>query len=127
MDFLIFLQEFLRLSEDASRSSELDFKEWFENSTYHLSALLPGKVVVCGEHNAQLPPPHALSMIQTKDSTAFPDPCRNFAFPPPPPGDRRRIGPRRKCKIHLFPTLSYFVALQYCIISFALISTSHNV
>uniref|UniRef100_M1AX80 TOD1/MUCI70 glycosyltransferase-like domain-containing protein n=2 Tax=Solanum TaxID=4107 RepID=M1AX80_SOLTU len=33
-------------------------------------------------------------MIQTKDSSAFPDPCRNFAFPPPPPGDRRRIGPR---------------------------------
>ncbi|KAG5574124.1 hypothetical protein H5410_063890 [Solanum commersonii] len=43
------------------------------------------KVMVCGEHNAHLPPPHALAMIQTKDSTAFPDPCRNFAFPPPPP------------------------------------------
>ncbi|KAH0725879.1 hypothetical protein KY290_001706 [Solanum tuberosum] len=51
------------------------------------------KVMVCGEHNAQLPAPHALAMIQTKDSTAFPDPCRNFAFPPPPPGDRRQIGP----------------------------------
>lgn len=83
--------------------------------------------MVCDEHNAQLPPPHALAMIQTKDSSAFPDPCRNFAFPPPPPGDRRRIGPRRKCKIHLFPTLSYFLASQICIISFALISTSHNV
>lgn len=80
--------------DDVSRSAELDFKEWFENSTYHLSAFLPRKVVVCGENNAQLPPPHALAMIQLKDSTAFPDPCRNFAFPPPPPGYRRRIGPR---------------------------------
>uniref|UniRef100_M1AX81 TOD1/MUCI70 glycosyltransferase-like domain-containing protein n=1 Tax=Solanum tuberosum TaxID=4113 RepID=M1AX81_SOLTU len=92
---LAFLTAFWMVNkEDASRSSELDFKEWFENSTYHLSALLPRKVMVCDEHNAQLPPPHALAMIQTKDSSAFPDPCRNFAFPPPPPGDRRRIGPR---------------------------------
>lgn len=105
----------------------MDFKEWFENSTYHLSALLPRKVMVCGENNAQLPPPHALAMIQAKDSTAFPDPCRNFAFPPPPPVDRRRIGPRRKCKVHLFPTRSYFLASQICIFSFALISISHSV
>ncbi|CAN4102889.1 unnamed protein product [Withania somnifera] len=80
--------------DDASTDSELHFKERFENNTYHVSALLTRKVVVCGENNAGLPPPHALAMIQAKDSTAFPDPCRNFAFPPPPPGDRRRIGPR---------------------------------
>ncbi|KAG6385449.1 hypothetical protein SASPL_154284 [Salvia splendens] len=26
--------------------------------------------------------------------TVFTDPCKNFAFPPPPPGDTRQIGPR---------------------------------
>ncbi|CAN4104180.1 unnamed protein product [Withania somnifera] len=88
--------------DDALTDSELDFKEWFENNTYHVSALLTRKVVVCGENNAELRPPHALSMIQAKDSTAFPDPCRNFAFPPPPPGDSRRIGPR-PCPVCYIP------------------------
>lgn len=125
--FPLFLTRFLRLTDDVSRSSEVDFKEWFENSTYHLSAFLPRKVMVCGENNAQLPPPHALAMIQLEDSTAFPDPCRNFTFPPPPPRNRRRIGPRRKCKIHFFPTQSYFLASQICMLSFALISISHSV
>uniref|UniRef100_M1AHY1 Uncharacterized protein n=1 Tax=Solanum tuberosum TaxID=4113 RepID=M1AHY1_SOLTU len=66
----------------------------FDRIEFELYSHAVWKFMVCGEHNAQLPPPHALAMIQTKDSTAFPDPCRNFAFPPPPPGDRRQIGPR---------------------------------
>ncbi|XP_016581223.2 probable hexosyltransferase MUCI70 isoform X2 [Capsicum annuum] len=88
--------------DDASRDSKLDFKERFENNTYHVSALLTRKVMVCGENKAQLPPPHALAMIQAKDFTAFPHPCQNFAFPPPPPGDSRRIGPR-PCRVCYVP------------------------
>lgn len=77
--------------------------------------------MVCGENTAQLPPPNASTVILAKDSIAFPDPCQNFAFPPPPPGDRRRIGPRRKYKTHLFQTWILFVIWSHAFVFYLLL------
>ena len=54
--------------------------------------------MVCGENTGQPPPDlHASAALAvTTNATVQVHPCQNFAFPPPPPGDRIRIGPRRK-------------------------------
>lgn len=55
-------------------------------------------VTVCGDVNSERPPiPNPFSpAIVTVSSSSLVHPCRYFSVPPPPPGDRRRIGPRRK-------------------------------
>lgn len=60
------------------------------------NAITRDNLTVCGENTG---PPALRSSVLTAvtRSVSFPDrPCEHFAFPPPPPGERRRIGPRRK-------------------------------
>ncbi|CAK9138230.1 unnamed protein product [Ilex paraguariensis] len=94
--------------EDASGSAGVDFDERFRNKTYHVPSLFPKTEVsqndnnssllksltVCGANSGQPPPPTphvaAIAVLTTQKSHT----CDTFAFPPPPPGDRRRIGPR---------------------------------
>ncbi|KAK3005692.1 hypothetical protein RJ639_017618 [Escallonia herrerae] len=47
---------------------------------------------------AQLPPP----ALRSSAVSLHGNPCKNFAFPPPPPGDRRRPGPR-PCPVCYLP------------------------
>ncbi|XP_073026355.1 probable hexosyltransferase MUCI70 [Primulina eburnea] len=60
------------------------------------SSVKMNKVTVCVENAGWYPSISHASAADVDPSTAsFSDnPCKNFAFPPPPPGDRRRVGPR---------------------------------
>lgn len=54
-------------------------------------------VTVCGDINNEPPPiPHPFASGAFPVNSSLEHPCRHFQVPPPPPGDRRRIGPRRK-------------------------------
>ncbi|KAL2496410.1 hypothetical protein Fot_40167 [Forsythia ovata] len=96
--------------ENDLESSALDFDSRFYNqSPHHISSFLPrkevlqygsnsmmNKVTVCHENTGWHPSlSHAsASSISFGAATSLKNPCKDFAFPPPPPGDRRRIGPR---------------------------------
>ncbi|KAG6387321.1 hypothetical protein SASPL_152508 [Salvia splendens] len=82
---LAFLTGFFTVNkEDDFESIGLPFDARYLKNSYVAPWLLPGK--------------GAFTYNTTSDSsssvTVFTNPCKNFAFPPPPPGDTRRIGPR---------------------------------
>lgn len=91
------------LSEDASASTMFSFNEP-SNSFLNFSrkfgsqndnSLIQTSLSVCEEN----PPTHHISHTsRSTGSPSYSNLCQNFAFPPPPPGDRRRPGPRRKFK-----------------------------
>uniref|UniRef100_A0A5B7BDK8 TOD1/MUCI70 glycosyltransferase-like domain-containing protein n=1 Tax=Davidia involucrata TaxID=16924 RepID=A0A5B7BDK8_DAVIN len=65
---------------------------------------MPNTVTVCGENSGQPPPTaHTLAAaVATGSADLLGHRCKTFAFPPPPPGDRRRIGPR-PCPVCYIP------------------------
>ncbi|CAH9108033.1 unnamed protein product [Cuscuta epithymum] len=101
---LVFTTGFLTVNkEHVSGSSSLDFEEGFWSSTYYVSSLLNKKVASCGANkDHMLSPNTSVKMLSIDNAAAMPHPCRNFAFPPPPPGERRRIGPR-PCPVCYLP------------------------
>ncbi|XP_042040437.1 probable hexosyltransferase MUCI70 [Salvia splendens] len=106
---LAFLTGFFTVNkEDDFDSIGLHFDARYLKNSYVAPWLLPGKgaftynsysmthkVFVCNDstnwgtlYNASATSDFSSSV------TVFTDPCKNFAFPPPPPGDTRQIGPR---------------------------------
>lgn len=76
-------------------------------------------VTVCGDINNEPPPiPHPFApAVVTVSSSSLEHPCRHFQVPPPPPGDRRRIGPRRK-SLHF--SLKGFISCLHATVYFYL-------
>nr|GMD29682.1 uncharacterized protein LOC109188334 [Ipomoea batatas] len=102
---LVFTTGFLTVNKEdvLGRSSHLDFEERFWSKTYYVSSLLTRKAVTCAENKSQMPSSNASVALLSIGSTAvMTHPCRNFAFPPPPPGERKRIGPR-PCPVCYLP------------------------
>lgn len=98
------------ISEDDFESSGLPFDARYLKNSYVAPWLLPGKgaisynsysmtnkVYIC---NGSTGWSNLLNASAIRDSSStvavLTNPCKDFAFPPPPPGDTRRIGPRRK-------------------------------
>ncbi|KAL1563707.1 hypothetical protein AAHA92_06139 [Salvia divinorum] len=82
---LAFLTGFFTINkEDDFESFGLPFDARYLKNSYVAPWLLPGKGAFT--YN---------TMSDSSSSvTVFTNPCKDFAFPPPPPGDTRRIGPR---------------------------------
>lgn len=64
-------------------------------------------LTVCGQNTVHPPPPpvadSSLVAGLTGSAAVHHHPCENFAFPPPPPGFRKRIGPR-PCPVCYLPS-----------------------
>ncbi|KAI8011251.1 hypothetical protein LOK49_LG06G00737 [Camellia lanceoleosa] len=97
---LAFLIGFIAVNKDASESDDLYItqrnqdKEFPEVNT----------VTVCSENNWQ-PSSTSNSSVRafvTGSDSSLEHPCKHFAFPPPPPGYRKRIGPR-PCPVCYLP------------------------
>ncbi|KAL3631422.1 hypothetical protein CASFOL_024406 [Castilleja foliolosa] len=90
--------------EDDFDSSGLPFDARYFNKSFIIPSLLPGKealqskinrVLVCNESTNWGSLLNSLVVHNSSNTTTvLPNPCNDFAFPPPPPGDTRRIGPR---------------------------------
>ncbi|KAK4484716.1 hypothetical protein RD792_007308 [Penstemon davidsonii] len=107
---LAFMTGFFTVNKEVDlNSSGLGFDARYPNKSYGVPSLFPGeesmqsnsnsmnnKIIVCDENTSWAPSPFdASATVNTSSAASFlPHPCRDFAFPPPPPGDRRRIGPR---------------------------------
>ncbi|KAG9146123.1 hypothetical protein Leryth_015913 [Lithospermum erythrorhizon] len=93
---MAFASSFFTVSRDASRSWE--FEAGLFNQTYHIPPILPNTEMpyyeVCSDMKRLSPPSVSNTLISLSSTDAFNHPCKNFAIPPPPPGDSRRIGPR---------------------------------
>ncbi|CDP05921.1 unnamed protein product [Coffea canephora] len=107
--------------EAASESSMLGFDGWFENRTYPVSREVEGTSEngsnvnihgVCSTNNGSyLPTAHnSTATIAMPAPVMLSHPCKTFAFPPPPPGDARRIGPR-PCPVCYIPVEQAIAAL----------------
>lgn len=97
-------------TEDDFESSGLPFDARYLKNSYVAPWLLPGKgeipqdsfymtnkIYVCNGSTSWGSLVNASANSDSSSQvTSFTDPCKGFAFPPPPPGDTRRIGPRRK-------------------------------
>ncbi|KAL3508679.1 hypothetical protein ACH5RR_028080 [Cinchona calisaya] len=93
--------------EVASESSILGIDGWFGNKTYS-PFILHGEegttysssklniLTVCADNNSHsLPVAHdSAASVALQTPIILNHPCKSFAFPPPPPGYTRRIGPR---------------------------------
>ncbi|XP_073124013.1 probable hexosyltransferase MUCI70 [Henckelia pumila] len=115
---LAFTTGFFTVNKDEADlgNSSLDFDTRDPNKSHALSSLTGketmqynssikmNKVTVCGENAGWYPSiSHASAAVLDSSAASFLDnPCKNFAFPPPPPGDRRRIGPR-PCPVCYIP------------------------
>lgn len=99
-------------SEDYLESSGLPFDARYVNKSYIIPSL-PGKealqsnsslnihkVQVCNYTTGWAGHSNASAVGDSFSTTVLTNPCKGFAFPPPPPGDMRRIGPRRKFSSH---------------------------
>ncbi|KAG6424382.1 hypothetical protein SASPL_114800 [Salvia splendens] len=106
---LAFLTGFFTINkEDDFESVGLPFDARYLKKSYVAPWLLPGKgaftynsysmthkVFVCNDNTSWGSLYNASVMSDSSSSvTDFTNPCKDFAFPPPPPGDTRRIGPR---------------------------------
>ncbi|XP_042063090.1 probable hexosyltransferase MUCI70 [Salvia splendens] len=106
---LAFLTGFFTINkEDDFESFGLPFDARYLKNSYVAPWLLPGKgaftynsysmthkVFVCNDNTSWGSLYNASVMSDSSSSvTDFTNPCKDFAFPPPPPGDTRRIGPR---------------------------------
>ncbi|KAK6154343.1 hypothetical protein DH2020_008591 [Rehmannia glutinosa] len=94
--------------EDDFESSVLPFDARYLNKSYITPSLLPGKdaiqsnsnskvnkVLVCNDSSGWGTLFNASVLGDSSNAvTVLANPCKDFAFPPPPPGDMRRIGPR---------------------------------
>ncbi|KAK6132685.1 hypothetical protein DH2020_033568 [Rehmannia glutinosa] len=94
--------------EDDFESSVLPFDARYLNKSYITPSLLPGKdaiqsnsnskvnkVLVCNDSSGWGTLFNASAVGDSSNAvTVLANPCKDFAFPPPPPGDMRRIGPR---------------------------------
>ncbi|KAI8552563.1 hypothetical protein RHMOL_Rhmol06G0276500 [Rhododendron molle] len=98
---LAFLTGFITVhKEEASESSGPYIAQTIQNKKN--SGV--NTVTVCGDINNEPPPiplPFAPAVV-TVSSSSLEHPCRHFQVPPPPPGDRRRIGPR-PCPVCYLP------------------------
>ncbi|KAL1567165.1 hypothetical protein AAHA92_02674 [Salvia divinorum] len=82
---LAFLTGFFTVNkEDDFESFGLPFDARYLKNSYVAPWLLPGKGAFT----------YNITSDFSRSVTVFTNPCKNFAFPPPPPGDTRRIGPR---------------------------------
>lgn len=115
--FLAFISGFSSVNKDAPGSASSNIAE-------HISSMLPNTnreyiifddqkdnssslntVVKWDEIIVQTPllrPSTSLPATSLRDASSLGHPCDNFAFPPPPPADRRRIGPR-PCSVCYLP------------------------
>ncbi|KAI3466111.1 hypothetical protein Pfo_022774 [Paulownia fortunei] len=92
--------------EDDFESSGLPFDARYLNKSFVTPSLLPGKEAIQSNSNLEInkvlvcntswgTPFNASAVGDSFNAvTVLTDPCKDFAFPPPPPGDMRRIGPR---------------------------------
>ncbi|XP_047951457.1 probable hexosyltransferase MUCI70 [Salvia hispanica] len=112
-----FLTGFFTINkEDDFESFGLPFDARYLKNSYVAPWLLPGKgaftynsysmtrkVFVCNDNTSWGSFYNASVMSNSSSSvTVFTNPCKDFAFPPPPPGDTRRIGPR-PCPVCYIP------------------------
>lgn len=105
-----YMSDGLLFSEDDFESSGLPFDARYLNKSYVAPSLMPGKealqfnsysktniVLVCNVSTSGGDLLNASAVGDPSSAvTVLTNPCKDFAFPPPPPGDMRRIGPRRK-------------------------------
>ncbi|XP_047311730.1 probable hexosyltransferase MUCI70 [Impatiens glandulifera] len=95
------LAGFFTVYRDTSESGGL----YFDMTIHNINSSKISPIMSCGEENIQHPP-----LLQSSSTLAFladslfnmENPCNSFAFPPPPPGDRRRYGPR-PCPVCYLP------------------------
>ncbi|KAH6764273.1 tRNA cytidine acetyltransferase [Perilla frutescens var. frutescens] len=104
---LAFLTGFFTINKDDDfESSGLPFDARYLKYSYVAPWLLPGKgtynsyfmtnkVYICNVSTSWGSLLNASAMSDSSSTvTVLTNPCKDFAFPPPPPGDTRRIGPR---------------------------------
>ncbi|KAL6561819.1 putative hexosyltransferase muci70 [Orobanche minor] len=94
--------------EDDYNSSDLPFDVRYLNKSIIVPSLLPGKEAARSNSSSKI---NKVSLCNDStywgtlfnssvidnsftEVTLLTNPCKDFAFPPPPPGDMRRIGPR---------------------------------
>lgn len=106
---LAFMTGFFTVNkEDDFESSGLPFDARYLKNSYVAPWLLPGKgaishnsysmtnkVYICNSSTGWSSLLNASAIRDSSSTVAvLTNPCKDFAFPPPPPGDTRRIGPR---------------------------------
>ncbi|KAL7143330.1 hypothetical protein ABFS83_08G184700 [Erythranthe nasuta] len=105
---LAFLTGFFTVNkEDYLDSAGLPFDSRYLNKSYIIPSLAEkealqsnnnskiDKLLVCNDSTGYGDLSNASSMGDSVSAvTVLTNPCKDFAFPPPPPGDMRRIGPR---------------------------------
>ncbi|KAL6999513.1 hypothetical protein U1Q18_000673 [Sarracenia purpurea var. burkii] len=97
---LAFLMGFITVNKEytSERSSS-----YFAQGIVNKKAPLLNTVTICGENASQpRPPPHSSGPAVIGSASVLEHPCAHFAIPPPPPGYRRRIGPR-PCPVCYLP------------------------
>ncbi|KAL7186302.1 hypothetical protein ACSBR2_028111 [Camellia fascicularis] len=98
---LAFLIGFITVNkEDASESTSSYIAQTIQN----MKLSMVNTVTVCGENNSQHPPTShsSVSRVVADSAPLLGNPCKHFAIPPPPPGERKRIGPR-SCPVCYLP------------------------
>ncbi|CAL5405867.1 unnamed protein product [Camellia sinensis] len=98
---LAFLIGFITVNkEDASESASSYIAQTIQN----MKLSMVNTVTVCGENNSQHPPTShsSVSRVVADSAPLLGNPCKHFAIPPPPPGERKRIGPR-PCPVCYLP------------------------
>ncbi|KAK2968449.1 hypothetical protein RJ640_004455 [Escallonia rubra] len=94
---LAFMAGFFTVNKDTSEAtSVVQFNE--EVSRKYDNFHTVKTLTACSINIAQWPPP----ALRSSAVSLHGNPCKNFAFPPPPPGDRRRPGPR-PCPVCYLP------------------------
>ncbi|XAR56540.1 hypothetical protein NMG60_11037071 [Bertholletia excelsa] len=84
--------------EDALQNSS----SYIAQTIHNVKASMRNTVSVCGENRSKrLPTPQSSASVLINGSFLG-HPCEHFAFPPPPPHDRRLIGPR-PCPVCYLP------------------------
>ncbi|XP_051136019.1 probable hexosyltransferase MUCI70 [Andrographis paniculata] len=115
--FFAFMTGFFTINkEDDFKSSWLVFDARYLNNSYVANSLLPARkamlsninpkineVIVCNGSSRWEYLFNSMPMDDSSNEpTDYTDPCADFAFPPPPPGDMRRAGPR-PCPVCYIP------------------------
>ncbi|GMP65790.1 hypothetical protein CsSME_00026445 [Camellia sinensis var. sinensis] len=98
---LAFLIGFITVNkEDASESTSSYIAQTIQN----MKLSMVNTVTVCGENNSPHPPTShsSVSRVVADSAPLLGNPCKHFAIPPPPPGERKRIGPR-PCPVCYLP------------------------
>ncbi|KAF5960217.1 hypothetical protein HYC85_001426 [Camellia sinensis] len=97
---LTYVHDGLFSLEDASESASSYIAQTIQN----MKLSMVNTVTVCGENNSQHPPTShsSVSRVVADSAPLLGNLCKHYAIPPPPPGERKRIGPR-PCPVCYLP------------------------